>query len=51
MDIPLCVRVCTGVPICHSVQVEARGQPVGVSSLFLPCGAWRLNSGFCGFAH
>lgn len=28
------------VCVYHSMHVEVRGQPVGISFLFLPCGSW-----------
>lgn len=38
------VCVCARAPMC-ALCVEVGGQPVGVSSFFLSCGSWRLNSG------
>ena len=38
------LHIC-GRAHCHNMYMEARGHLVGVSSLSLPYGTWRSNSG------
>lgn len=44
----VCRCVCLHMLACHSMCVDIKGHLGRVSSLFLQCGSWELNSGCLG---